>query len=94
MAGVANRLSNLERLLPSMQPVTVGATQAAEDGYHQRVTPKEDASPAETHEHCSVDAVSMEHRQAFGNEILVQRGSRSQYFSEGFLARVIERVRY
>lgn len=93
MAGVASRLSNLERLLPAT-PATPENLTRLNESRNLVVSPTGVPSSTHAHEDCSVDAVSMEHRQAFGNEILVRRGSRSQYFSEGFVARVIERVRY
>lgn len=92
MAGVASRLSDLERLIPSMAPAT-GQSVHTGSVNPSRSSRKETDAASHAHEGCSVDAVSMENQQAFGNEILVQRGSRSQYFSEGFIARVIEKVR-
>lgn len=77
-----------------MQFVIVGVIQVVEDGYYQCVILKEDVLFVEIYEYCLVDVVLMEYWQVFGNEILVQRGLRSQYFSEGFFVRVIEWVCY
>jgi len=92
MAKVASRLSDLERLLPSV-PSTAGEEPQAIGSTHPTASLAIQGSSGHEREDCSLHTASLEHRQAFGDEILVRRGSRSQYFSEGFLARVIGRVR-
>jgi hypothetical protein len=92
MAKVASRLSDLERLLPSVQS-TAGEESQVIGSSHPTAALAIQGSSGHEREDCSLHTASLEHRQAFGDEILVRRGSRSQYFSEGFLARVIERVR-
>lgn len=93
MASVANRLSNLERRVPQADLPMPEVTRVEHDVHLHSVSQAEGEVGSHAHGGCSVDAVSMENQQAFGSEILVQQGSRSRYISEGFLARVIEKVR-
>lgn len=87
MTWVADRLSQLEKFLPA------GADDAAPD----RLRPSSPSSPPSTKatsSHLAGEPTTSpaEADQVFGDEVLMQRGSHSQYFNEMLLSKAIREV--
>jgi len=98
MAWVANRVSNLERYLPTLPtlPTLPMAAEAESKVKASELSPRhptETKSPSTALEDRAVTSLSTDCRHMFGDEIIVQKGSQSQYFNEVFLSRVIEEQR-
>lgn len=81
MAWVASRISDLERFLPT----AAEGPESSQPFLQASATP-----PARAKK--SVMATLADAEQFFGEEVLVQDGSRTHYFNEILLSRVIEEV--
>lgn len=87
MSWVADRLSQLEKFLPA----------GADDAAPNRLRPVSPYSPPSTKassSHLAGESTTSpaEADQVFGDEVLMQRGSQSQYFNEVLLSKVIRSV--